>query len=316
MTEGYQALRERAARLDLSRRAKIVLTGEDRVRLLHALTTNHIEQLAPGSGCYTFFLNAQGRIQADANVFVFDDRILLDMEPETRERMVRHIDHYIIADDFIIPPELEHFCSEKVLRLPCYQPNDRRRAVAERPPSRAEAGLPEDAFVYCCFNGTQKITPRVFGAWMQVLAAAEGSVLWLLDSAPDTNARLRNMAGAAGIAPERLCFAPKRPNPQHLARYVLADLFLDTCPYGAHTTASDAMWMGTPVLTLEGRGFAAFSASGWPFVASGGGNGVLDPPLTHCVGSAVVGVPLESARFSVNAERDGGGAATTLTELL
>jgi folate-binding protein YgfZ len=103
MTEGYQALRERAARLDLSRRAKIVLTGEDRARLLHALTTNDIEQLAPGSGCYTFFLNAQGRIQADANVFVFEDRILLDMEPETRERMVRHIDHYIIADD--VSPE-------------------------------------------------------------------------------------------------------------------------------------------------------------------------------------------------------------------
>lgn len=101
MTEGYQALRERAARLDLSRRAKIVLTGDDRVRLLHALTTNHIEQLAAGSGCYTFFLNAQGRIQADANVFVFGDRILLDMEPETRERMFRHIDHYIIADDVI-----------------------------------------------------------------------------------------------------------------------------------------------------------------------------------------------------------------------
>lgn len=97
---------------------------------------------------------------------------------------------------------------------------------------------------------------------MRILAATDGSVLWLLDSAAETNARLRDMAAAAGIAPERLCFAPKRPNPQHLARYVLADLFLDTFPYGAHTTASDAMWMGTPVLTLEGKGFAARVCAG------------------------------------------------------
>jgi aminomethyltransferase len=105
MTEGYRALREGAARLDLSRRAKIVLRGEDRARLLHALTTNDIQGLAAGSGCYTFFLNAQGRVQADANVFVFEDRILADMEPETRERMFQHIDHYIIADDVTLEDE-------------------------------------------------------------------------------------------------------------------------------------------------------------------------------------------------------------------
>jgi aminomethyltransferase len=99
MTPGYRALRESAARLDLSWRTKIVATGEDRARLLHALTTNHILDLSPGTGCYTFFLNAQGRIQADAEVLVFEDHILLDMEPETRERMLQHIDHYIIADD-------------------------------------------------------------------------------------------------------------------------------------------------------------------------------------------------------------------------
>lgn len=170
--------------------------------------------------------------------------------------------HYIIADGHVVPEGHERFFTERVLRLPCYQPNDRKRPVAADPPQRAAEGLPDTGFVFCCLNGAQKITPQVFGAWMRILDATEGSVLWLLDSAPDTTARLRGMAAAAGIAPERLCFAPKRPNPQHLARYALADLFLDTFPYGAHTTAADAMWMGTPVLTLEGRGFAARVCAG------------------------------------------------------
>lgn len=170
--------------------------------------------------------------------------------------------HYVIADGHVVPDGHEAFFTERVLRLPCYQPNDRKRLVATEPPQRGSEGLPEQGFVFCCLNGTQKITPQVFGAWMRILTAVEDSVLWLLDSSPETNARLRQMAVAAGIAPERLCFAPKRPNPQHLARYALADLFLDTFPYGAHTTASDAMWMGTPVLTLEGRGFAARVCAG------------------------------------------------------
>jgi predicted O-linked N-acetylglucosamine transferase (SPINDLY family) len=170
--------------------------------------------------------------------------------------------HYVIADGHVVPEGHEAFFTERVLRLPCYQPNDRKRPIAGEPPQRSAEGLPETGFVFCCLNGTQKITPQVFGAWMKILAAVDDSVLWLLDSWAETNARLRAMAAAAGIAPERLCFAPKRPNPQHLARYVLADLFLDTFPYGAHTTASDAMWMGTPVLTLEGRGFAARVCAG------------------------------------------------------
>lgn len=170
--------------------------------------------------------------------------------------------HYVIADAHVAPEGSEIYFTERVLRLPCYQPNDRKRPIAAEPPQRSAEGLPDRGFVFCCLNGTQKITPQVFGAWMKILAAAEGSVLWLLESSADTNARLRAMAAASGIAPERLCFAPKRPNPQHLARYALADLFLDTFPYGAHTTASDAMWMGTPVLTLEGRGFAARVCAG------------------------------------------------------
>jgi len=170
--------------------------------------------------------------------------------------------HYIIADAHVVPEGHEIFFTEKVMRLPCYQPNDRRRTVASTPPQRSDEGLPGHGFVFCCLNGTQKITPQLFGAWMRILAAVEGSVLWLLDSSAESNARLRQMAAAAGIAPERICFAPKRPNPQHLARYALADLFLDSFPYGAHTTASDAMWMATPVLTLEGRGFAARVCAG------------------------------------------------------
>jgi predicted O-linked N-acetylglucosamine transferase (SPINDLY family) len=170
--------------------------------------------------------------------------------------------HYLIADGHVVPEGHETFFTERVLRLPCYQPNDRKRVIAPEPPQRSAEGLPEKGFVFCCLNGAQKLTPQLFGAWMKILAATEGSVLWLLDSGPETSQRLRLLAAAAGIAPERICFAPKRPNPQHLARYVLADLFLDTFPYGAHTTASDAMWMGTPVLTLEGKGFAARVAAG------------------------------------------------------
>ncbi len=164
--------------------------------------------------------------------------------------------HYIIADAHIIPPGSERFCSEAVVRLPCYQPNDRQRPTRVAT-SRAEHGLPEDAAVFCSFNGTQKITPFVFARWMAILRGVPGSVLWLLKSCEEVEARLRARAAEAGVAPERLVFAPIVGAHDHLARYPLADLFLDTLPYGAHTTASDALWMGVPVLTIPGRGFAA-----------------------------------------------------------
>jgi predicted O-linked N-acetylglucosamine transferase (SPINDLY family) len=164
---------------------------------------------------------------------------------------------YIIADDWIIPPEHEHYYSETVLRLDCYQANDRRRIVAEERPTREEVGLPPDAFVFCCFNGAQKITRFTFDRWAAVLNRVPNSVLWLLSSSDETDERLRDHAEARGIARDRLIFAPKQANPRHMARYPLADLFLDTSPYGAHTTASDALWMGVPVLTLTGRSFAA-----------------------------------------------------------
>jgi predicted O-linked N-acetylglucosamine transferase (SPINDLY family) len=165
--------------------------------------------------------------------------------------------HYIISDDFIIPPEMEIFYSEKVVRLPCYQPNDRKRVVSTSKISRADEQLPETAFVYCCLNGMQKLTARTFERWMTILRSVDNSVLWLLTGTADTNAHVRRLAQAQGIAPERVIFAEKKLNPDHVARYQLADLFLDNLPYGAHTTASDAMWMGVPILTLPGRSFAS-----------------------------------------------------------
>jgi predicted O-linked N-acetylglucosamine transferase (SPINDLY family) len=163
---------------------------------------------------------------------------------------------YIIADDYIVPPSHEIYYSEKVLRLDCYQANDRRRIVAETRPSRAEAGLPEQGFVFCCFNGVQKITRFTFERWMEILKRTPGSVLWLLTSTPEIDERLRGYAEQQGVERQRIIFAPKLANPWHMARYPLADLFLDTSPYGAHTTASDALWMSVPVLTVPGRSFS------------------------------------------------------------
>jgi len=165
--------------------------------------------------------------------------------------------HYIIADPVIIPPEQERFYSEKVLRLSCYQPNDRKRLVAPDTPTRAEMGLPDEAFVFCSFNGSQKLTQLTFERWLSILEQVQDSVLWLLSSTPDTDESLRRRAREKGIAAERLIFAGKLANPFHLARYPLADLFLDSFPYGAHTTGADALWMGVPVLTLKGRSFAS-----------------------------------------------------------
>ena len=164
---------------------------------------------------------------------------------------------YIIADDWIIPQGSEMYYSEKVVRLPCYQPNDRKRVVATEKPTRRDAGLPEDAFVFCCFNGTHKIGRFTFERWMEILNRVPNSVLWLLETSAEVKDRLGAYAESKGIAKSRLVFAPKQHNPLHLARYCLADLFLDTTPYGAHTTASDALWMGVPVLTLSGRSFAS-----------------------------------------------------------
>jgi predicted O-linked N-acetylglucosamine transferase (SPINDLY family) len=165
--------------------------------------------------------------------------------------------HYLIADPHVIPEDHEIYYSEKVLRLPCYQPNDRRRVVAKSRPVPKDERLPEGAVVYCCLNGMQKITQTVFEAWLTILSQVPASVLWLLTGTDETNARLQQLAEQRGISRDRLIFAEKKPNPEHLARYPLADMFLDTFPYGAHTTAADAMWMGVPLLTVPGRSFAS-----------------------------------------------------------
>jgi predicted O-linked N-acetylglucosamine transferase (SPINDLY family) len=165
--------------------------------------------------------------------------------------------HYIIADTTIIPPEFEKYYSERVKHLPCYQPNDCARPVDTACPSRRDVGLPDSAMVYCCFNSTAKVTPLTFARWMTILRHVPHAVLWLLSTSDAVDKRLQQAAAEAGVAPERLIFAGRLAPTEHLPRYALADLFLDTTPYGAHTTASDALWMGLPVLTFLGRSFAA-----------------------------------------------------------
>lgn len=164
---------------------------------------------------------------------------------------------YIIADPVVIPTEHFPFYDEKVVWLPdSYQVNDAQRPIAERAPTRRACGLPETGFVFCCLNAPYKILPEAFDVWMRLLAAVDDSVLWLLDGGDATVANLRGEARKRGVKPERLIFADSVPLADHLARYRQADLFLDTWPYNAHTTASDALWAGLPVLTLCGATFA------------------------------------------------------------
>jgi protein O-GlcNAc transferase len=164
---------------------------------------------------------------------------------------------YVIADETVIPPEHQPHYAEKVVYLPgSYQVNDRQRRISERQFTRAELGLPETGFVFCCFNNSYKITPANFACWMRILAAVEGSVLWLLEDHPVAASNLRAHAMRHGIGPLRLVFAERLPLDEHLARHRQADLFLDTLPYNAHTTASDALWAGLPVLTCLGATFA------------------------------------------------------------
>ena len=165
---------------------------------------------------------------------------------------------YIVADDVVIPPDSRALYDEKVVSLPWFQPNDTARAVSDRTFTRAEFGLPEEAFVFCCFNTHYKITPQVFDLWMRIMRAVPSGVLWLRELSTAGVANLRREAERRGVSAQRLHFAPLLPEmADHLARQRLADLFLDTVPYNAHTTASDALWVGLPVLTLAGCSYAA-----------------------------------------------------------
>jgi predicted O-linked N-acetylglucosamine transferase (SPINDLY family) len=163
---------------------------------------------------------------------------------------------YLIADEIVIPPASREHYVEKIAYMPyCYQANDAKRIISDRQFSRAELGLPERGFVFCCFNNNYKITPQTYDSWMRVLKAVKGSVLWLIEDNPLAANNLKAEAEKRGVSPERIIFASRLPLPEHLARHRNADLFLDTLPYNAHTTASDALWAGLPVLTCIGKTF-------------------------------------------------------------
>ncbi len=164
---------------------------------------------------------------------------------------------YLIADRFVIPEASRRHYSEEIIYLPdTYQPNDSRRPLAPAP-SRTLVGLPEGGLVFCCFNQLYKITPEIFDIWCRLLGEVEHSVLWLIGSDDATQENLRREAEKRGVAGARLIFAPRTTPEEHLARQQCADLFLDTVPYNAHTTCSDALWMGLPVITWAGETFAA-----------------------------------------------------------
>jgi predicted O-linked N-acetylglucosamine transferase (SPINDLY family) len=158
---------------------------------------------------------------------------------------------WIVADRFVMPEPLLPYCTEKPLYVPrCYQVSDRQREVASTTPSREALGLPAEGFVYCSFNNNHKFTPEMFGAWMRVLHAVPGSVLWLLADNDTAKHNLQSEAAARGIAP-----APRVMPAEYLARFRAADLVLDTFPFNAGTTASDVLWVGTPILTRAGRSY-------------------------------------------------------------
>jgi len=163
---------------------------------------------------------------------------------------------YIIADKVVIPPAEQNFYDEQVVYLPgSYQANDDRGRPMAKAPSRTEVGLPEKTIVFCSFNTAYKLTPETFDSWMRILKQTDGSVLWLLESAAPFADNLRREAQVRGVAADRLIFAPELPTDEHLARLQLADLFLDGLPYNAHTTGSDALWAGVPLITRKGTTF-------------------------------------------------------------
>jgi predicted O-linked N-acetylglucosamine transferase (SPINDLY family) len=165
---------------------------------------------------------------------------------------------YVITDRFVCPPEAQAFFSERFLYLPdCYCPSDSKRAVAARVPSRAECALPEAGLVLACFNHSYKILPQLFAVWMRLLSGLPGSVLWLAPGHAAAKENLAREASARGVDPARLIFAPRLDLPEHLARHAHVDLYLDTTPYNAGTTANDALFMGVPVVTCAGATMAS-----------------------------------------------------------
>ena len=169
---------------------------------------------------------------------------------------------YIIADKVLIPKENQKYYSEKIIYLPnTYQARDSSQEISNKTFGREELNLPKNAFVFCCFNQNYKITPSIFNIWMRLLKNVNNSVLWLLEDNPTAVKNLKKEAKQRKVDPNRIIFAKRMPVPEHLARHKLADLFIDTFPYGAHTTCSDALWAGLPVVTCIGQSFASRVAS-------------------------------------------------------
>jgi len=215
---------------------------------------------------------------------------------------------YLVVDSFVVPGDQQPFFSEQLVHLPgCYQVNDRQRRIADPPPSRQACGLPAEGFVFCSFNNSYKISPRLFDVWMRLLRARSGSVLWLLSSNDLVEGNLRAEAERRGVDPRRLVFAPVVPSADHLARFSRADLFLDTLPCNAHTTASDALWAGVPVLTCSGKTFAGrvagslLNAAGIPELITQS----LDDYERVALGLAQDGDRLSALRSKVRKARDG-----------
>lgn len=164
---------------------------------------------------------------------------------------------YLIADRFLVPEHQQQHYAEKIVWLPdCFQPNDGRRQIGPAP-QRADLGLPAGGIVLCSFNNPCKLTPAVFSVWMRLLRAAPSAVLWLFSSTASVSDNLRSAAAEHGIDPNRLVFAPRVDYPTHMARLQQADLFLDTAPFNAGATASDALSAGVPVLTVAGESFSS-----------------------------------------------------------
>jgi predicted O-linked N-acetylglucosamine transferase (SPINDLY family) len=169
---------------------------------------------------------------------------------------------YLIADKYVVPLENQKYYSEKIVYLPhSYQVNDSGRIISNRVFSKEEVGLPKEGFVFCCFNNNFKILPDVFDCWAQILKQVDNSVLWLLEDNKVAARNLRQEAVNRGIDADRIIFAERMELSDHLARHKVADLFLDTFPYNAHTTASDALWAGLPLITIQGQSFASRVAS-------------------------------------------------------
>jgi predicted O-linked N-acetylglucosamine transferase (SPINDLY family) len=169
---------------------------------------------------------------------------------------------YIIADEMLIPTQHQKYFSEKIIYMPdCFQVSDQRRVMGKGKLSRADYGLPEAGFIFCCFNNNYKMTPEVFDSWMRIISSVEGSVLWLYESNDLIAEQLKSEAQARGVDPARLVFGRMLPQSEYLARYQIADLFLDTFPYNAGTTANDALWAGLPVLTHMGSSMASRMAA-------------------------------------------------------